>query len=227
MNILKRLSIGTISLMALLMTVGPALSVGARGSDSTETTNTSGSSNTSTPEQHSETETTPEDHTATASNDSTETEKSGSEKSTSEKKSHSKNVKLKSCQKHETVINNILSRISDRGQKQLNLFTGIANKTEEFYATKGRTLANYDALVEDVSAKQALAQEAVDSIKTTSVTFKCDGTNPKGVASSFKEALKSEIAALKEYKIAVKNLIKGVKSVQSTETSTDNTTESN
>ncbi len=133
-------------------------------------------------------------------------------------------AKLKACQNREKAINNILSRISDRGQKQLDLFTSIATKTETFYTDKGKSLSNYDALVADVTTKKAAAQIEVDAVKADSVTFKCDGTDPKGAASSFKAALKSEIQALKDYKTSVKNLIVGVKSVQGTTASTDNKT---
>ncbi len=45
--------------------------------------------------------------------------------------------------------------------------------------------------------------------------------NPKGVISSFKESLKAEITALKEYKTAIKNLIVGVKSVQGATSSSE------
>ncbi len=133
-------------------------------------------------------------------------------------------AKLKACRKRETAINNIMSRIADRGQKQLDLFTTIATKTETFYTDKGKTLSTYDALVADVTAKKAAAQAEVDTVKAVSVTFKCDGTDPKGIAASFKETLKSEISALKDYKTSVKNLIVGVKSVQGSSTSTENKT---
>lgn len=128
------------------------------------------------------------------------------------------NAKLKACQNREKNINNIMSRISDRGQKQLDLFTKISERTQKFYTDKGKTLVNYDALVADVNDKKEAAQITVDAIKEMSVTFKCDGADPKGVVSSFKDSLKSEIAALKAYKTSVKNLIVGVKSVQSTVT---------
>lgn len=133
-------------------------------------------------------------------------------------------AKLRACQNREAAINNILGRISDRSQKQLDLFTSIATKTETFYTNKGKTLSNYSALVADVNAKKAAAQSAVDAIKSDSVTFKCDGTDPKGAVTSFKDALKTETSALKDYKTSVKNLIVGVKSVQGTTTSTDNKT---
>jgi hypothetical protein len=131
-------------------------------------------------------------------------------------------AKLRSCQNREKAINNIMTRIADRGQKQVDLFTTIATRVETFYTAKGKTLSNYDALVSDVNTQKAAAQTEVDALKASSVTFKCDGTDPKGAAQSFKSNLKAEIDALKAYKTAVKNLIVGVKSVQGSTTSTDN-----
>jgi hypothetical protein len=132
-------------------------------------------------------------------------------------------AKLRACQNREKAVNNIMSRIADRGQKQLDLFTTIATRTEKFYTDKGKTLSNYDALVAEVTAKKDAAQTTVDTVKADSTTFKCDGTDPKGAVATFKDALKSEIAALKAYKTSVKNLIVGVKSVQAT-VSTDTKT---
>jgi len=134
------------------------------------------------------------------------------------------NVKLKACQNREKAINNIMSRIATRGQKQVDLFSTIADRTEAFYTKKGKTLSNYDALVADVNTKKADAQSAVDTVKASSISFKCDGTDPKGAASSFKDSLKAEISALKAYKTSIKNLIVGVKSVQGTSSSTENQT---
>jgi len=130
-------------------------------------------------------------------------------------------AKLKACQNREKAITNIMSRIADRGQKQLDLFTSIATKTEAFYTEKGKTLSNYNDLVAAVTAKKTAAQSTVDAIKSDSVSFNCDGTDPKGAATAFKSALQSEITALKDYKTSVKNLIVGVKSVQGTTSSAD------
>lgn len=129
-------------------------------------------------------------------------------------------IKLKVCQKRETHINNTMDRVATRGEKQLDVFNKIATRTETFYTTKGKTLSNYDALVADVNAKKAAAEAAVAAVKSDSVTFKCDGIDPKGSAANFKSSLKTEIAALKAYKTAVKNLIVGVKSVQGTDSKT-------
>lgn len=128
-------------------------------------------------------------------------------------------AKLKACQNREKAIANIMARLADRGTKQLDVFTKIAERIQGFYTIKGKVLSNYDALVAEVNAKRAAAETAVEAVKNTSIEFKCDGTDPKGAASIFKEALKSEIEALKAYKTAVKNLIVGVKSVQGTTSS--------
>lgn len=161
--------------------------------------------------------------TTITTEDSTAPESRGAEKEAVE---HTKlaDAKLKTCRKREKAINNVMSRISDRGLKQVDLFTSIATKTETFYTEKGKTLSSYDTLVSDVTAKHDAAQTAVEAVKANSLTFKCDGTDPKGSVASFKGSLKIEIAALKDYKTAVKNLIVGVKSVQGTTSSTDNKT---
>ena len=130
--------------------------------------------------------------------------------------------KLRVCERREQVINNILGRIAKRGQKHLDLFTTIAERVQAFYEEKGKVLDNYDELVAEVNNKKATAQTVVDEVEGMRVEFQCDGTDPKGVAASFKDALKSEIEALKAYRKAVRNLIVGVKSVQGTTSSDEN-----
>ena len=125
-------------------------------------------------------------------------------------------TKLKVCLKRQAKISNIMARIANRGSKQIELFNTIAERTQNFYTEKGKTLTNYDALVADVAAKKAAAQEAVAAISIASIGFDCNSENPKGMASNFQASLKSEIETLKAYKTSVKNLIVGVKSVQST-----------
>ena len=132
-------------------------------------------------------------------------------------------AKLKACQNREKAIQNIMTRHSARGTKQLEVFTKISDRTQAFYTEKGKTLSNYNALVVDAAAKKSAAEAAVETVKNGSTQFKCDGENPKAVVSSFRENLKSMNSALKEYKTAVKNLIVGVKSVQSTTTNESGT----
>lgn len=130
-------------------------------------------------------------------------------------------AKLKSCQNREKAITNIMMRLADRGQKQLNLFSTIANRVEQFYVDKGISLATYDTLVANVATAKSSAQAVVDSVKSKSVDFTCTGDDPKSMANSFKDDLKTEIESLKTYRTSIKDLIVGVKSAQGTAQSSD------
>jgi uncharacterized coiled-coil DUF342 family protein len=124
--------------------------------------------------------------------------------------------RLKACQAHQAAIQTILTRAGKRGDNHIALFSKITDRVETFYQTKGKTLATYDQLVSAVAAKKTAAQAAVDTVKAADTTFDCGSDNPKAQVAAFRAEVKAEIAALKEYRTAVKNLIVGVKSVQST-----------
>jgi hypothetical protein len=126
--------------------------------------------------------------------------------------------KLKACENRQANINERTTRISDRGTKHLALFTSIAERAKAFYVKKGNVLANYDTLVADVEAKKVAAQTTVDTIATSKATFTCEGNDPKLAVDDFKAKLTLRNNALKEYRTAVKNLIVGIKSVNSTTT---------
>jgi hypothetical protein len=136
-------------------------------------------------------------------------------------KEHAKTVKdrligrrLQVCESHQAAIRRILTRAATRGQNHLSLFATIAGRVETFYKNKGKTLATYDQLVSDIGAKKAAASVAVASVRGDSATFACTSNNPKAQVEAARAEVKAEIAALKEYRTAVKNLIVGVKSVQ-------------
>jgi len=212
MQLFKRASILGISAFAFVAIAPPALAIA--------TTN----EHAQTPTQATEQQTDAADKAAHARQLAEQKQKMTDAKNAAQ--TRLTDTKLKACQNREKAITNIMSRLADRGQKQLDLFSSIADKTEAFYAAKGRSVTTYDALIVDLTAKKADAQAAVDTIKSTNTTFKCDGTDPKGMVSSFKDSLRAEIAALKEYKTAVKHLIVGVKSAQGV-TSTDKMTGEN
>lgn len=215
-----RLSLASLLAALLLIAGTPAMAVYAEDGSSGGSHDGDSSTTTSTSSDDSNTSSGTNDDSSTTTNHETETEtKTENETashSASDQKSRNQTGKQRACQNREHAINNILARIADRGQKQLDLFTTIATRVEAFYVAKGKTLGNYDALVADINAKHMAAQATVNTIKASSVTFSCNESDPKATATSFKDSLKAEIAALKAYKTAVKNLIVGVKSVQST-----------
>jgi hypothetical protein len=147
--------------------------------------------------------------TETETQTTTETHKDGTR--LAEDKTKLKDAKLTSCRNREKSINNRLQNMAKRGDRQLKVFDTIASRVEKFATDKNAKPANYDSLVAAVDSQKAAATAAVAKIKGDSVSFKCDGTDPKGSLGTFKTDLKSEISALKSYRTSVKNLIVGVK----------------
>lgn len=123
--------------------------------------------------------------------------------------------KLRVCEQRQEKIEAIMARSVTRAEKQLALFTRIADRVKAFYVDKGRTVANYDELVAAVDAAKAKAEANLETLKTVD-SFDCNAEDPKGSAEAFKLALKSINQDLKDYRTSVKNLIVGVKSAQST-----------
>ncbi len=107
-----------------------------------------------------------------------------------------------------------MTRIGDRGQKQIELVNTIATRVEAYKVDKQLTVAGYDALLAEVNARKAAAVTVVDAAKAAKVEFKCDGTDPKGAASTFKDGLKLQNEAIKAYRDAVKNMLVAVKQAQ-------------
>jgi TolA-binding protein len=124
-------------------------------------------------------------------------------------------AKLKICEVRKKNITRIMTRSVTRAENQLGVFTKISDRVQAFYVKKGKNLSNYDELVSAVHGAKAQAQADIATLKTLN-DFTCDGDDPKGDAAAFKAALETVRSDLKAYRTAVKNLIVGVKSVQST-----------
>lgn len=132
-------------------------------------------------------------------------------KKEAEKASRDTSRLAEKCKAQEARIKSLMTRLNTRGQKQLDVVTTISTRVQAFKTDKNLNVPNYDALVADVAAKKVAAQAAVDALKTAQITFKCDGTDPKGSASAFQEKMKAQHAAIRAYLTSVKHLLKAVK----------------
>lgn len=127
---------------------------------------------------------------------------------------------LESCQNRETVMNNVMARIGDRGQKQTDAIRLINEKVQTFYLNKGVSVENYDALNAKVEESKALALAAMNSVRNMNGSFDCKGDNPKGVATQFKSQASAQSEAIKNYRNAVHDLVVAIKTALSTSEST-------
>ena len=122
---------------------------------------------------------------------------------------HLQAAQLKMCQKRQTAISNIMSRIDMRAQNQITLFSTIASRVEAFYTKKSKTVSNYNTLVGDISTAKTQTESDLSTMKAND-SFNCSVSNPRGIVSSFQGYLKQEISDLQSYRTSVKNLIVAV-----------------
>jgi len=202
------LAFGALALVALIsapvFAEGSTAQTGVETSDSTSSTTTSGGSSTTT------------EGTSHGGSQPSGSETSGK----TEVEGRLQGTKLTLCEDHKDIITAIMARITDRGQKQIDLFTAIATRVEAFYTKSGKTVTNYSTLVADVNAKHTAAQTAVNKIKADSIAFTCSATNPQGIVTGFKADLKLEISALQAYRTSVRNLTVAVKTAVEGSTAT-------
>ena len=135
--------------------------------------------------------------------------------------------RLKVCQKRESTIKSIMTRMQSRGERQLEVFTTIADRTKAFYAENQLSAAGYDDAVAVVEDKKLLAQTAVYQGSAAVEDFDCTANDPLALKDAFKSQLSSQIEALNAYKTAVKDLIVTVKSSQALQEDSQGSEESN
>lgn len=132
-------------------------------------------------------------------------------------------AKLKVCEKRTTEITNTMTRMSNRGQRHIELITTISERVQDFYVKQGNTLDSYESLVAAVAKTKVAAQSAVDATKASSEQFACNSENPRATLETHKANAKAQAAAINAYRLAVKDLTVGVKSVQSLTTPNQST----
>jgi hypothetical protein len=124
-------------------------------------------------------------------------------------------AKLRVCRARAKNITGIMNGSVARSEKQAELFATITERTEAFYQKQGKTAANYDELVAAVDSAKATVATDITAAKTAiGDGFDCDGSNPKGTASTVKQDIEKTRTDMKAYKQAVKNLIVAVKAAQ-------------
>lgn len=133
-----------------------------------------------------------------------------------EVKSGIKDLRTKSCETRMETIGNRSNFLYQRAQKMEEKFSSIATRVEEFYTSKlvpgGVTVSNYDSLVEAISTKKEAVDTALAEAKDKTTNFDCnDLSTAKTRVTEYRQAMQKVIAALKEYKTAIKNLIVAVR----------------
>lgn len=126
----------------------------------------------------------------------------------------------KACENRRESYKKRIENIAERSKKHVEVLDKIVERVKSFKEDKNLTVANYDALLEQVETKKLVVENLQETIKTQAeVEFNCERGATLEQVKAFGDVLHQQIDALKEYKTAVKNLIVAVKtSVDATKT---------
>lgn len=140
-------------------------------------------------------------------------------------------AKLNVCQKIEASIQKRSTKMATRSANMQKVFDSIAARVETYYTDKvlprGQTVTNYDSLVANIATKKTEVATEVTTAQTDATNFSCSTADPKGQMTVFREDMQAVIAALKDYRTSIKNLIVAVRSVTGTENSATNSSKGN
>ncbi len=115
----------------------------------------------------------------------------------------------KRCSERESKVNEIISRSSTRGKNALAKFQTFQQRIESFVSEKSLTVESYETLLATAKAQEAAAVAAVEAAGAT--TFKCADQDSTNVGGTVSGVVTSQHQALKDYREALKALIKAVK----------------
>lgn len=126
-------------------------------------------------------------------------------------------VKLKACQARENAMKTRSTNLTKLVTTMEEKFDAIALRVEKFYTTKiipsGKTVANYDVLVNNIATKKSDVQTALTKAQDDIAGFSCDGNDPKAQMKDFRLDMQTVKEKLKDYRKSVKDLIVAVHSV--------------
>ncbi|MBI2195510.1 MAG: hypothetical protein HYU48_00485 [Candidatus Levybacteria bacterium] len=124
-------------------------------------------------------------------------------------------AKIRACEARQSAIRKRSDGIVRRAKNQLNVFSKIVQRVQEFYQNKlvpqGKTVANYDSLVANIASSEAAVAPLLSAAQASAAGFSCDRDNPSGQVREFNEDMKAVISALGTYRKSVRALIVAVK----------------
>ncbi len=125
----------------------------------------------------------------------------------------------KSCEARKSGLTNRMNNKVAHAEKHKTTFDNIFTRVKKFHDEKNLNTPDYDALVAKVNTAQADAASNIAALKALDVSIDCTQPKVADSVSSFREAVNATRESLKNYRIALKDLIKAVH--DSSENSTD------
>ncbi len=136
-------------------------------------------------------------------------------------------AKLKACQNREAAMQKRSTQLVKMTTNMETKFTAIMKRVTDYYTgtlvPNGKTVANYDTLVANVTTQKAAVNAALKTAETAASAFSCTSDDPKGQLTSFRESMQQVKSELKKLREEIQKLIRAIKAVAATPTPTATT----
>lgn len=128
--------------------------------------------------------------------------------------------KQNACETHVKVINLRQKNIIAHAERIQNRLTKLTNAVKAYYTEKlvpqGKTVANYDSLVSDVTAKEALLVAALEKVKADTNGLTCEKNQTKTQFAAFRTDAQALFKTFKNYRQSVLQLMQAVRKTAGT-----------
>ncbi len=125
--------------------------------------------------------------------------------------------KLQACQKRQEAIKNRQQSLLRLAAGHLKRMDGWVDRLKVFYEEKmlpkGVKVENYDELLARIGEARSNVVDSLDKASGLAGDFNCEGDDPKGLYTQFREAMQEVKSNLQEYRKAVKDLLVAIRKV--------------
>ena len=120
-------------------------------------------------------------------------------------------ARVLACQNREQGITQRSQQLTQTAEQMLQTFTTIAMRVQAHYVNtvlpSGKTIATYDELIADISAKQQAVGPLIVKATETVKPFGCISDNPKKELEQFRIDMQAVKQALENYRNSIRTLI--------------------
>lgn len=120
----------------------------------------------------------------------------------------------KACESHKQGLTRKFSNIVSNSEKIQAKIDGIYAKALAYQAEKNLQPANFDSLKTAADDAQAASLASITALKEVKPTIDCNNTSTASDVAKFKEAAKTTRDNLKDYRKAVKAVLKALKELK-------------
>lgn len=121
----------------------------------------------------------------------------------------------RSCETIQKAVVGRMSRLVEMANTMMSNFDKHSQRVQEYYLTvlvpAGITVPNYDDLLADIAAKEAVVQTTIANARADVNNFNCDTNDPRTYIEEFRADMQAVKTALKEYRASIVRLIVAVR----------------